>query len=68
MENLLQVTGCSAELQTPRCVHDCLSERYRTITGECNNKSVVKQTNTSHRVASLLDFLITVSLLWSCPV
>lgn len=67
MENLLQVTGCSAELQTPSCVHDCLSERYRSITGECNNKSVGPQTNTPRRVA-LLDFLITVSLLCSCPV
>lgn len=38
-ENLLQVTGCSAELQNPSCQSDCLSERYRSITGECNNRS-----------------------------
>ncbi|XP_031713358.1 eosinophil peroxidase [Anarrhichthys ocellatus] len=38
MENLLQVTGCSAELQRPSCDTDCLSERYRSITGECNNR------------------------------
>ncbi|XP_070686264.1 eosinophil peroxidase [Pempheris klunzingeri] len=38
VENLLQVTGCSAELQTPSCESDCLSERYRSITGECNNR------------------------------
>ncbi|XP_030586995.1 eosinophil peroxidase [Archocentrus centrarchus] len=38
VENLLQVTGCSAELQTPSCQTDCLSERYRSITGECNNR------------------------------
>ncbi|XP_029378326.1 eosinophil peroxidase [Echeneis naucrates] len=38
MENLLQVTGCSAELQRPSCQTDCLSERYRSITGECNNR------------------------------
>ncbi|XP_029009545.2 eosinophil peroxidase [Betta splendens] len=35
---LLQVTGCSAELQSPRCHSDCLSERYRSVTGECNNR------------------------------
>ncbi|XP_073327904.1 eosinophil peroxidase [Pagrus major] len=38
IENLLQVTGCSAELQRPSCDSDCLSERYRSITGECNNR------------------------------
>ncbi|XP_069018977.1 eosinophil peroxidase [Embiotoca jacksoni] len=38
VENLLQVTGCSAELQTPTCQTDCLSERYRSVTGECNNR------------------------------
>ncbi|GLD58790.1 eosinophil peroxidase-like isoform X2 [Lates japonicus] len=38
VENLLQVTGCSAELQRPICQTDCLSERYRSITGECNNR------------------------------
>ncbi|XP_040893963.1 eosinophil peroxidase, partial [Toxotes jaculatrix] len=38
VENLLQVTGCSAELQRPSCQTDCLSERYRSITGECNNR------------------------------
>ncbi|KAM3609205.1 uncharacterized protein V6R79_011012 [Siganus canaliculatus] len=39
VETLLQVTGCSAELQSPSCGSDCLSERYRSITGECNNRS-----------------------------
>uniref|UniRef100_A0A8C4F6R8 Eosinophil peroxidase n=1 Tax=Dicentrarchus labrax TaxID=13489 RepID=A0A8C4F6R8_DICLA len=38
VENLLQVTGCSAELQRPSCDSDCLSERYRSVTGECNNR------------------------------
>ncbi|KAG8012707.1 Thyroid peroxidase, partial [Nibea albiflora] len=38
VKNLLQVTGCSAELQRPVCDSDCLSERYRSITGECNNR------------------------------
>ncbi|CAJ1056541.1 LOW QUALITY PROTEIN: eosinophil peroxidase [Xyrichtys novacula] len=38
VENLLQATGCSSELQTPSCESDCLSERYRSITGECNNR------------------------------
>uniref|UniRef100_A0A3Q3LBT3 Eosinophil peroxidase n=1 Tax=Mastacembelus armatus TaxID=205130 RepID=A0A3Q3LBT3_9TELE len=37
--NLLQVTGCSAELRKPICQSDCLSNRYRSITGECNNRS-----------------------------
>lgn len=39
VDNLLQVTGCSAELQRPSCQSDCLSERYRSVTGECNNRS-----------------------------
>lgn len=39
VEKLLQVTGCSTELQTPGCQTDCSSERYRSITGECNNRS-----------------------------
>ncbi|XP_075993791.1 eosinophil peroxidase [Genypterus blacodes] len=38
MENLLQMTGCSSELHRPSCPSDCLSERYRSITGECNNR------------------------------
>ncbi|XP_075327291.1 eosinophil peroxidase [Odontesthes bonariensis] len=38
VENLLQVTGCSTELQTLSCRTDCLSERYRSITGDCNNR------------------------------
>ncbi|XP_005470675.1 eosinophil peroxidase [Oreochromis niloticus] len=38
VENLLHVTGCSAELKTPSCQTDCLSERYRSVTGECNNR------------------------------
>ncbi|XP_075883361.1 eosinophil peroxidase isoform X2 [Nelusetta ayraudi] len=38
VENLLQATGCSAELQRPSCDSGCLSERYRSITGECNNR------------------------------
>ncbi|KAG7522765.1 eosinophil peroxidase-like [Solea senegalensis] len=38
VENLLQLTGCSAELQRPSCQSDCQSERYRSITGECNSR------------------------------
>ncbi|XP_056907549.1 eosinophil peroxidase isoform X1 [Takifugu flavidus] len=38
VENLLQATGCSAELQRPSCGPGCLPERYRSITGECNNR------------------------------
>ncbi|KAJ8402961.1 hypothetical protein AAFF_G00362750 [Aldrovandia affinis] len=38
METLLQATGCSTELRPPVCETDCLSERYRTITGECTNR------------------------------
>uniref|UniRef100_A0A665UHI8 Eosinophil peroxidase n=1 Tax=Echeneis naucrates TaxID=173247 RepID=A0A665UHI8_ECHNA len=48
MENLLQVTGCSAELQRPSCQTDCLSERYRSITGECNNRTQDGVLPTSH--------------------
>lgn len=45
MKDLLQVTGCSAELQRPGCDSGCLSERYRSITGECNNRSALPQTH-----------------------
>ncbi|KAG9336338.1 hypothetical protein JZ751_002685, partial [Albula glossodonta] len=38
METLLQATGCSSELHSPICETDCLSKRYRKITGECNNR------------------------------
>ncbi|CAL8294494.1 unnamed protein product [Boreogadus saida] len=38
VEELLQVTGCSSELKSMRCDTDCLSERYRSVTGECNNR------------------------------
>ncbi|XP_035252326.1 eosinophil peroxidase [Anguilla anguilla] len=38
VETLLQASGCSAELRPPVCATDCLSQRYRTITGECNNR------------------------------
>ncbi|TRY95993.1 hypothetical protein DNTS_002156 [Danionella cerebrum] len=38
METILQVTGCSAEMLKPVCKSDCLSRRYRTITGHCNNR------------------------------
>ncbi|XP_060891530.1 eosinophil peroxidase isoform X1 [Labrus mixtus] len=38
VENLLQATGCSTELQRPSCDTDCLSNRYRSLTGECNNR------------------------------
>ncbi|KAM9754374.1 eosinophil peroxidase [Menidia menidia] len=36
--NLLQMTGCSAELHTLSCQTDCVSQRYRSITGDCNNR------------------------------
>ncbi|RVE71729.1 hypothetical protein OJAV_G00054890 [Oryzias javanicus] len=42
MENLLQVSGCATDLHTPTCQTDCLSERYRSITGECNNRQYPK--------------------------
>uniref|UniRef100_A0A8C2KLX5 Eosinophil peroxidase n=1 Tax=Cyprinus carpio TaxID=7962 RepID=A0A8C2KLX5_CYPCA len=38
METILQVTGCSSETLRPVCKSDCLSKRYRTITGHCNNR------------------------------
>uniref|UniRef100_A0A4W4GN55 Eosinophil peroxidase n=1 Tax=Electrophorus electricus TaxID=8005 RepID=A0A4W4GN55_ELEEL len=38
METLLDATGCSTEMKRPVCKSDCLSERYRTITGHCNNR------------------------------
>ena len=39
VEPLLQATGCSSELMRPRCDTGCLSQRYRSFTGECNNRS-----------------------------
>ncbi|KAL7857629.1 hypothetical protein AOLI_G00177300 [Acnodon oligacanthus] len=38
METLLEATGCSTGMKKPLCKSDCLSERYRTITGHCNNR------------------------------
>ncbi|XP_076847006.1 eosinophil peroxidase [Brachyhypopomus gauderio] len=38
VETLLEATGCSTEMKRPLCRSDCLSERYRTITGHCNNR------------------------------
>eukprot|EP00063_Salmo_salar_P050971 XP_014025806.1 PREDICTED: eosinophil peroxidase-like isoform X1 [Salmo salar] len=38
MQVLLQATGCSSEMQRPLCKTGCLSERYRSFTGECNNR------------------------------
>ncbi|CDQ96384.1 unnamed protein product [Oncorhynchus mykiss] len=40
MQVLLHATGCSSEMQRPLCKTGCLSERYRSFTGECNNRSV----------------------------
>ncbi|XP_061532023.1 eosinophil peroxidase isoform X2 [Phycodurus eques] len=37
-ENLLQATGCLAQLRTPSCPTGCLAERYRSITAHCNNR------------------------------
>uniref|UniRef100_A0A673MS09 Eosinophil peroxidase n=1 Tax=Sinocyclocheilus rhinocerous TaxID=307959 RepID=A0A673MS09_9TELE len=38
METILQVTGCSSETLRPVCKSDCLSKRYSTISGHCNNR------------------------------
>uniref|UniRef100_A0A672KIU0 Eosinophil peroxidase-like n=1 Tax=Sinocyclocheilus grahami TaxID=75366 RepID=A0A672KIU0_SINGR len=38
METILQVTGCSSETLRHVCKSDCVSKRYRTITGHCNNR------------------------------
>ncbi|XP_055777937.1 eosinophil peroxidase [Salvelinus fontinalis] len=38
MQVLLQATGCSSEMQRPLCKTGCLSERYRSFTGNCNNR------------------------------
>uniref|UniRef100_A0A673MS14 Eosinophil peroxidase n=1 Tax=Sinocyclocheilus rhinocerous TaxID=307959 RepID=A0A673MS14_9TELE len=35
---ILQVTGCSSETLRPVCKSDCLSKRYSTISGHCNNR------------------------------
>ncbi|XP_062859634.1 eosinophil peroxidase [Trichomycterus rosablanca] len=38
VETLLEATGCLMEIKKPVCKSDCLSKRYRTITGQCNNR------------------------------
>uniref|UniRef100_W5MJD1 Uncharacterized protein n=1 Tax=Lepisosteus oculatus TaxID=7918 RepID=W5MJD1_LEPOC len=38
METVAEATGCLSELQPLQCETDCLSDRYRSITGECNNR------------------------------
>uniref|UniRef100_A0AAY4DGK2 Sushi domain-containing protein n=1 Tax=Denticeps clupeoides TaxID=299321 RepID=A0AAY4DGK2_9TELE len=38
VKNLLQATGCSSEMQHSACETNCLSNRYRTISGHCNNR------------------------------
>ncbi|XP_019712537.1 eosinophil peroxidase isoform X2 [Hippocampus comes] len=38
VDNLLQATGCLAQLRTPSCPTGCVAERYRSITGHCNNR------------------------------
>ncbi|XP_066524928.1 eosinophil peroxidase [Hoplias malabaricus] len=50
METLLEATGCSTEMKKPMCKSDCLSERYRTITGHCNNRqnSILGAANTPY--------------------
>ncbi|XP_062402501.1 eosinophil peroxidase [Sardina pilchardus] len=37
-ETLLQASGCSSETRRPVCETDCLSDRYRSFTGQCNNR------------------------------
>ena len=55
VEELLQVTGCSSELKSMHCDTDCLSERYRSITGECNNRSVLSAVTCHHSNIYLLN-------------
>ncbi|XP_077424399.1 eosinophil peroxidase [Vanacampus margaritifer] len=38
VENLLQATGCLAQLRTAGCPTGCVAERYRSITANCNNR------------------------------
>ncbi|XP_041966392.1 eosinophil peroxidase [Alosa sapidissima] len=37
-ETLLQASGCSSETRRPVCQTGCLSDRYRSFTGQCNNR------------------------------
>ncbi|KAL2093184.1 hypothetical protein ACEWY4_010496 [Coilia grayii] len=37
-ETIMQASGCSSEMQRPICETDCLSDRYRSFTGQCNNR------------------------------
>ncbi|XP_077452844.1 eosinophil peroxidase [Stigmatopora argus] len=42
VEHLLQASGCSAQVNTGGCPTGCVAERYRAITGRCNNKQYPK--------------------------
>lgn len=69
MENLLQVSGCATDLHTPTCQADCLSERYRSITGECNNRSGRKTTvllSMSFNLIVIFLYFQTISKMGSC--
>lgn len=61
------MTGCSAELQRPSCDSGCLSERYRSITGECNNRLVLTLTLTHTHVDAFGVFLTALALFRQHP-
>lgn len=55
-EIIQQVTGCSSETIRPVCTTDCLSKRYRTITGHCNNRCTYILT-AAHHPKSYITFV-----------
>ncbi len=59
METILQVTGCSSETLRPVCKSDCLSKRYRTITGHCNNRCSPNQ-----NISSVIQFPFSESIIY----
>ncbi|XP_053780623.1 thyroid peroxidase isoform X1 [Desmodus rotundus] len=38
LSTIANVSGCLAHMLPPRCPHSCLADKYRLITGACNNR------------------------------
>ncbi|XP_051780693.1 thyroid peroxidase [Erpetoichthys calabaricus] len=38
LQNIAAISGCHSHLQPPICQKSCLINKYRTITGACNNR------------------------------
>lgn len=38
LHTIAKVSGCLPHMQPPKCPHSCLADRFRLITGACNNR------------------------------